>query len=75
VHQHHLHHAITSYCIMTMHHTSLCIDTYTEKTRKITPSSSAKTNENSLRQWYSYETSSARTTQSLRKEGGFLSEA
>jgi hypothetical protein len=32
VRQHHLHHAITSYCIMTSHHTSFCIDKNSEKT-------------------------------------------
>ena len=32
--QHHLHHAITSYCIMTSHHTSFCINKSSEQKKQ-----------------------------------------
>jgi hypothetical protein len=46
--QHNLHHAITSYCFMTSHHTPYCINKSSEKTR-IPPSASAKTHERVLK--------------------------
>jgi hypothetical protein len=49
VRQHHLHHSITLYCIMTSHHTSFCIDKRSEKTKKIPPSASAKIHERVLK--------------------------
>ena len=49
MHQHHFHHVITSYCTMTSHHTSFCINKSSEKTRRIPPSASAKTHERVLK--------------------------
>ena len=90
MHLHHLHHAITSYCIMTSHHTSFCInnENYSFSFGKdlwkkhwrgmVYACNSIVTRSSRFRQYYSYATSTAKIkhhTIASTKEGGFLSEA